>query len=150
MVCLEEEHEPSLDMVSQMATFIVALHSLFLKKKKITVFGSTGQLTCFTEKSIICRLVCTSLCLLGVVLVIHMFKVQEHFDCCNAFLNVETSVLSSLDGQVWWHVKILALEKLFFFPGLVKDCCVTAFMTFVKQWGGVEVSRAGIAARSHS
>lgn len=30
-VGLEEEHEPSLDMVSQMATFIIALHSLFLK-----------------------------------------------------------------------------------------------------------------------
>lgn len=31
VVGLEEEHEPLLDMVSQMAVFIIALHSLFLR-----------------------------------------------------------------------------------------------------------------------
>lgn len=53
MVGLEEEHEPLLDVVSQMAAFIIALHSVFLRSwDRIWQHWPVNM---FTEKGTICR-----------------------------------------------------------------------------------------------
>lgn len=59
MVGLEEEHEPLLDVVSQMAAFIIALHSVFLRGWDR--IWQHWPVNVFTEKGTICRWVCTSL-----------------------------------------------------------------------------------------